>query len=187
MRLTPLLFLIACEATPATYVYGQALSDVEFDLYADDMGVYPSDAVLYDPNNPFAETGVSAQGKWDILDAGAWPATFYAWATLLASEPIGENQFYTATAAGEIWTRFDCDPDHLYGVWQIAIEGHQTVLDEFGDSLTYDATGTIAYPLAPISYRAIETLGGTPRGWTLVVGEDGTETLVAVPAPVEVD
>ena len=54
MRLPLLLLLplLACETTPASYTYGQALSEVEFDLYADDMGVYPSDTVRHQPVTP---------------------------------------------------------------------------------------------------------------------------------------
>ncbi len=193
MRLTPLLprpavalltglYLTGCAPEPATYVYGVDLADVSFDLYDTDMGVYPSTSVLDDPSNVFAE-GVSTEMKWEILDAGYWPATFYAWATVLTGEPIGEAQFYTASAAAQIYERRECDPQHLYYVRQIAIDGYQTVLDEFPDSATYDATGTIAYPLAPLAYAGIEALGGTPEGWTLVTGDDGSVAIL--PTDVE--
>lgn len=172
-----------CAPEPATYVYGVNLADVDFDLYATDMGVHPSTSVLDAPENVFADGGVSTDMKWEILDAGHWPATFYAWATVLTYEHIGEAQFYTATAAKAVYDRRDCDPQHLYYVRQIALDGFQVVLDEFPDSATYDATGEIAYPLAPLAYAAIEDLGGTPEGWTLVTGDDGTVALI--PTDVE--
>lgn len=173
----------ACAPEPATYVYGVNLADVELDLYDTDMGVHPSTSVLDDPNNIFAEGGVSTEMKWEILDAGHWPATFYAWATVLTGEPIGEAQFYTASAAKAVYERRDCDPQHLFYVRQIALDGFQVVLDEFPDSATYDATGELAFPLAPLAYTAIEDLGGTPEGWTMVTGDDGTPALI--PTDVE--
>ena len=182
-----LLGLPACDLEPPSYAYGMALQDVEFDLYAEDMGVYPSQTVLQDPNNPFAQSGVSTDGKWEILEAGFWPATFYAWATWLTQEPVGEAQFYAALSAQQIYERRDCEPRELYYVREIAVAGYQQVLDEFTDSVTYDASGTIAYPLAPIAYVNMEALGAVPQGWVLVEGEDGTQTVVPVgaPAPAE--
>ena len=49
--------------------------------------------------------------------------------------------------------------------------------------MTYDATGTVAYPLAPIAFVNMEALGATPQGWVMVEGQDGTVTVVPVGAP----
>ena len=176
-RLLPLLVLLGC-AEPATYDYGLPLSQVAFELVAEDTGVHPSQAVLVDPHNPFADTGVSPEGKWAILAAGYWPATFYAWATVLAEEPSGEAQFYTALAAHQIYARRDCDPYELFYVRGIAIAGYQQVLDAFEGSVTYDGTGTVATPLGPWAYAGIVALGGTPEGWILVEGVDGSVAVV---------
>ena len=177
----------ACETTSAEYIYGMPLSQVEFNLYAEDMGVYPSTSILDDPNNPFAFGGIAGETKWDVLDAGYWPATFYAWGTVLTAEQIGEAQFYTATAAHNIYDRRDCDPADLYYVRQIAIDGYQVVLDEFSDSVTYDALGETAFPLAASAYQGIEALGGTPEGWILVTGADGRLSVVPIGAAAEVE
>ena len=180
--------LAACEVTPATYDYGVDLESVTLVPVATDEGVHPSTAALTDPNNPFADSGVGVETKWELLDAGYWPATFYGWATLTAEQPNGEHQFYTAQAAQQVYERRDCAPEDLYYVWQIAIGGYQAVLDHFPNDVTYDATGEFAYPLAPTAYAGIVSLGGTPEGWTLVTGEDGTQTVVPVAtAPEEAE
>lgn len=177
--------LAGCDTPTASYDYGVQLNDVEFNLHSVEMGVYPSLDVLADPANPFAATGMGRETKWDILSYEAWPAAFYAWATFLTQEPTGEAQFYTATAAANLYAYRDCEPDDLYYVRQIAIDGFQVVLDEFPDSVTYDVTGTYAYPLAPLAYQGIVGLGGVPRGWALVTGEDGTQAVVPIGAGAE--
>lgn len=185
MRTAALSLLLAlplagCEPTAPVYDYGIYLDDVEFSLFDTEMGVYPNTAILADPANPFAADGVGVETKWDILSAGYWPATFYAWGTLTAQQPNGEHQYYTAVAAHEMYQRADVETQDLYYVWRIAIGGYQAVLDHFPDAVTYDATGTVAYPLAPIAYTSIEALGGRPEGWTLVTGDDGTQTVIPV-------
>jgi hypothetical protein len=181
-----LVSVAGCDTPVATYDYGVQLNDVEFNLHSVEMGVYPSLDVLGDPGNPFATTGMGRETKWDILSYEAWPAVFYAWATFLTQEPTGEAQFYTATAAANLYAYRDCEPDDLYYVRQIAIDGFQAVLDEFPESVTYDATGTYAYPLAPLAYQGIVSLGGVPKGWALVTGEDGTQAVVPIGAAVDV-
>lgn len=179
------LALSACSVEPAEYDYGMHLSQVDFHLYAEDMGVYPSDSVLFDPANPFAQTGVGEETKWEVFEAGHWPAAFYAWATVLASGPYGEAQFYTAVAAQGIYDRQDCESKDLFYVRQIAIGGYQQVLDEFPDAVTYDATGTTAFPLGVPAYQGIVSLGGVPDGWILVEGEDGATVVPVASAPDE--
>ena len=53
------------------------------------------------------------------------------------------------------------------------------MLDEFPDAVTYDATGTIAYELAPQAYAGIVALGGVVEGdWVLITNKDGSTTLI---------
>lgn len=177
--------LPACDTAPAVYDYGVDLDDVEFVLYDTTVGVHPNDTILIDPNNPFASTGVGWETKWEILDAGRWPATFYAWGTILAAIPTGEHQFYTAQAAQAMYDRREVETQDLYYVWIIAVDGYQSVLDHFPDSVTYDITGTVAYPLAPLAYNGMLSLGAQPEGWTMVTGDDGTQTVVRVTTGAE--
>ncbi len=183
--LSLLLPLAACETTPAVYDYGVDLDAVEFNLHDPTMGIYPSDAILLDPANPFAATGVSDDAKWEILSADRWPATFYAWGTVLALRPTGEVQFYTAQAAQAMYDRREVETEDLYYVWLIAVGGYQAVLDDFEGSVTYDATGEVAYPLAPMAYEALLSLGAQPEGWTRVIGEDGSVAIVRTAPELE--
>lgn len=176
-----LLALVAagCALPAPTYEYGQDLDDVAFRVWTTETGIHPSRDVLDDPENPFAEGGVGAETKWDLLSGASAPAAFYAWATVLAGQPNGEHQFYTATLLHEIYERALCPPEQVYFVREMAIGAYQSVLDNFPDDVTYDATGTIAYPLAPLAYDAILSLGGEPQGgWVRITGADGVTVLV---------
>ena len=175
------LGVVACELPAPQYRYGVALGDVRLQLIDENEGVYPNTSVLLDPNNPFAADGVDDPTRWIIQDAGFWPASFYSWATALAERPSGENQLYTALAAQQLYERRAADNGLLFPIRAIALSGFQAVLDQFPDDVTYDATGTIAYPVAPTAYAGIEALGGTPVGWVLVEGDDGSVALVRTP------
>ena len=181
LAVLPLLSGLGCSLPAPTYSYGIALGEVELQLIDEAEGVHPSDAALRDPNNPFAADGIADETRWIVQDAGYWPASFYAWATALALRPNGENQLYTALAAQQIYERREADTALLYYVRNVAIDGYQAILDDFPDDVTYDATGTIAYPVAPTAYAAIESLGATPIGWVKVESPDGTVALVRAP------
>lgn len=180
--MTALILLLAgCIEQPPDYVYGQDLDDLELVLWTRSVGVYPDTSILDDPNNPFVY-GMDGEVKWDLLADGAMIPSFYAWGTSLAYIPTGENQFYTALSLAEIYIHQEAAEEDLYFVWALAIDGFQAVLDHFPDSVTYDATGTIATPLAPWAYDAIVALGGTPEGsWVVVPNEDGGTTVVPGP------
>jgi len=151
----------ACLDAP-DYYYGESLIDVRFVVWELDMGVHPSRAALEDPNNPFRRHPPSAEMKWQILQYGGDAAAFYAWATLLALAPNGELQFYTARAAERVAHNGGVTEVEVPYVRQIALDGYAAVLEHFPDAVTFDATGTIAYPLAPLAREAIVALGGTP-------------------------
>ena len=164
----------ACTKTPA-YLYGRDLTRLQFQLYSPDMGIHPDQSILSDPNNPFADDPPTESGKW-VLQADAGPvAAFYAWATLDAETPGGEAQFYTAKDLEQIFRTGQAADGDLPAVAALAIRGYQAVLDAFPDSVTYDATGKIAYDLATPSYQGIVGLGGTVQGgWVLLQASDGS-------------
>jgi hypothetical protein len=157
-----LVLLFACANPAASWYYGDDLRDLVVVPIAWDEGVYPDTSALDDPNNPFAE-GIDAAVKWEIAATDCVPG-FYAFATALAYEPSGENQFYTARCLQEVYDAARLAPDDTYWGWSAAVRGYQVVLDEFPDAVSYDATGTVATPLAPLAYDAIERLGATPEG-----------------------
>lgn len=157
-----LALLLACADAPASWYYGEDLTQLTIVPIDWDQGVYPNTSVLDDPNNPFAE-GIDAEVKWEVL-ATDCVAGYYAFATTLAYQPTGEHQFYTAQCLQTVYDAGRLAPEDTYWGYTAAVRGYQVVLDAFRDSVTYDATGTIAYPLAPLAYEAILDMGATPEG-----------------------
>jgi hypothetical protein len=172
------LALFGCTKTPA-YLYGRDFTNLQFHAYSANVGVYPDISILDDPNNPFANDTPTDDGKW-VLEANAGPvAAFYSWATLNARNPYGEAQYYTAHDLQQIFRTGQASADQLPVAQDLAIRGYQAVLDNFPTSVTYDATGKIAFSLATMAYQGIVGLGGTVQGgWILVKAEDGSEHAV---------
>jgi hypothetical protein len=168
-----LMWPLAC-LEPGDYRYGTNITGLTWALYNENVGVHPHPDVLLDPNNPFAESGISDEMKWEVEQSGGHAAAFYSWATLLAQRPSGEHQFYAAKRLQGLLRTGEVPGDESDSVRQMAIRGYQALLDYFPDSVTYDATGTIAYRLATLAYQAILELGGVPQGdWVLVTLPNG--------------
>lgn len=172
------LGLVGCTKTPA-YLYGRDFTSLTFHAYSANVGVYPDRSILADPNNPFATDPPTDDGKW-VLEANAGPvAAFYSWATINADNPYGEAQFYTAHDLQQIFRTGQASADDLPVAQDLAIRGYQAVLDFFPTSVTYDATGKIAFSLATMAYQGIVGLGGTVQGgWKLIKAEDGSDVAV---------
>lgn len=170
-----LLIALACVSEPATWYYGDDLRALRVVPVAWDEGVYPDASVLDDPSNPFTD-GIGAT-KWDVLATDCAPG-FYAFATAQTEEATGENQYYTAWCLQNLYDAARIAPEDTYWAWSAAVRGYQVVLDSFPDAVTYDATGTTAYPLAPLAFAGIEALGATPVGWVEVVTADGSHAVV---------
>ncbi|NMO14662.1 hypothetical protein HPC49_09380 [Pyxidicoccus fallax] len=163
----------------ANYVYGESLDGLKLELYSENEGIHPDTSVLDDPNNPFALNSPGEETKWDIQSSGDRVAAFYAWSTLLARGPYGEAQFYVATNLQGIYLNGEAAQEDLPQVRQQAIRAFQSVLDNFPDAVTYDATGTNAYELLTPAFKGIVDLGGTVQGgWVLVVTSNDQERAV---------
>jgi len=115
------------------------------------------------------------QTKWNVQMNKSLPvAAFYAWATLNAQAPYGESQYYVGYNLDATYMAEAAAVDDLPAIRAQAIRAFQTVLDDWPTAVTYDATGTIAYPLATPCYQAIVALGGTVSGgWVLVQDSTG--------------
>ncbi len=172
------LALVGCTKTPA-YLYGRDFTSLTFHPYSANVGIYPDRSILTDPNNPFATDPPTEDGKW-VLEANAGPvAAFYSWGTINANNPYGEAQFYTAHDLQQIFRTGQASGDDLPVAQDLAIRGYQAVLDYFPTSVTYDATGKIAFSLATMAYEGIVGLGGTVQGgWKLIKAEDGSDVAV---------
>jgi hypothetical protein len=174
-----LVFAASCGEAPE-YRFGQNISGVEFVFFDESEGVFPSRVTLQNPNNPFRGFKVSDDVKFDILGNGGNAGAFYAWATILASIPIGENQYFTAVKLRDIYLSNELAEEDQEKVRQMAVNGFQAVLDCFPDSVLFDATGTFAVArLATLSYLEILDLNGVPEGdWLLVEDSRGIPTAV---------
>lgn len=166
------------------YVYGEPLDGLEFKLFSADMGVHPDRSVLDDPNNPFRAGALQGDSKWQVNDGGGDVAAFYGWATQLAYEPNGEHQFYTAQKLHSIFDKGLARPEVLPFVRELAIRGYTSVLENFPDDVTYDATGTVPYRLAPLAYTQLQGLGAPlPPGWIVVQTGNGGTTVIREEVP----
>ena len=164
---------------PADYLYGHNLTTVSFEPTQEDMGIFPDKSVLSDPENPFRDAPPGPDTRWEINDQASHAAGFYSWATLLAVSPSGENQFYTALKLRAIFEEGETLPEALPYVRDMAIRAFHAVLFHFPSSVTFDVTGTVAYPLAPLAIEALQQMGGTvPPGWSLVTSPTGQVTAV---------
>ena len=153
---------------------GQDLLALTFNLHTANMGVYPDTSVLSDPNNPFADSSIGADVRWQVAGDAGPIASFYLWATLLVREGHGEAQFFAARALEEIYAYGLADAAALPYVRLMAIAGYQSLLDNFPAAVSYNADGVSSYPLAPLAYEGIVTLGGTVSGgWVVIEGEGG--------------
>ncbi|MCP3139315.1 hypothetical protein [Pyxidicoccus xibeiensis] len=164
---------------PATFVYGKSLDDLTLQFHGPDEGIYPDQSVLEDPNNPFAGTPPGEETKWVIESGASSVAGFYAWATLLARAPGGEAQFYVGGNLLGVYQSGLAPQEVLPQVREQAIRAYQSVLDNFPEAVTYDASGTIAYELVTPAYKGIVEMGGTVKGgWVLLSTANGQERAV---------
>ena len=166
---------------PGEYRFGENITGIRYEFFHEDEGIYPSDVVLVNPNNPFRNHPIGEETKFDILSGGGNAGAFYAWATLLARAPNGEHQFYTATKLHDIAVSGEVeDPEERCRVTLMAGRAYQTVLDEFPDSVSFLADGTPFY-LAPLAYHGIEDLGLSVQGdWVLATDDEGNEVIVRI-------
>ena len=120
-------------------------------LYCPEVGVNDEPCIIFDPENPYQSISVNGTSKW-VLDADINGSestlvsrsrmNFYLWATALAAEPSGENQFYTANALQQNYAL-----EGSLSARNQAKKAYRSFLDNFLDSITYDETGTVEIPL----------------------------------------
>jgi hypothetical protein len=174
-----LALVVAACGDDGQYEFGFNTTGIEFELFDPTEGVHPSKVTLSNPRNPFREHGVSDQTKFAIVGDGGNAGAFYAWATVLAKIPIGENQFFTAVKLRDLYQSNEVAEEDRDTVRQMAIDGFQVVLDCFPQSLLFDASGTFGQSLATLSYGQILDLGGVVQGdWRVVEDSLGNPTAV---------
>ncbi|HMB00928.1 MAG TPA: hypothetical protein VKS21_08070 [Spirochaetota bacterium] len=116
------------------------------------QGVYPDISVLTDPLNPFRNADVTTlnQKKWDYVNSDNPRRDFYCWATLLAYQPSGEVQYYTALAL----KNGRC--------YEHAIRAFQAIIKYFPEEKAVSEEG-YEWSLKEAAVKEIETLGGKPE------------------------
>ena len=174
-----LLILVAACGDPREYRVAIDTQEVTFEFFSSTEGIYPSRVTLSNPNNPFARYSIGAETKFAFEDGPSSAAGFYAWATALASEPTGENQFFVGTNLRALLEAGEVPEEQRESVRELAIAAFQSVLDNFPDSLLFDATASRSFRLATPSFLGIIELNGKPEGdWVLVQDEDGNPVAV---------
>lgn len=163
----------ACGEDPE-YRFGENISGLTFELYDVTEGIHPSTATLGNPRNPFRTSGVGMDTRFAINAGGGNAGAFYAWATSLATIPIGENQYFAAIKLRDIYLSGEVAPEDRETVRMMAVNGFQAILDCFPDDLLFDATGTFSLRLATLAFQEILDLGGVPQGdWVLATDSRG--------------
>jgi hypothetical protein len=171
-----------CTEEPGDYRFGFNVTGIEFTFFDEDEGIFPSDVTLTNPNNPFRFTGVAPDTKFELLAQGGNAGGFYAMATVLASIPTGEHQFFTAVKLHDMAVSGELadDPEVECRVTRMAARAYQTVLDEFPDAVSFLQDATPFY-LAPLAYGGIQDLGLPVQGdWVLATDDDGNEVVVRI-------
>lgn len=137
------LFLTACggNGSPAGKTV-ELSTENTLDLYCTDVGIANNGCVLYDPQNPYANSLVNEDNKWDLSDASpSAKSRFYVWATAMAHDPKGVNQYLTAVSLHELYTE-----GLSLNAKEQAIRAYRSVLDNYYDSLLY-YTGNVPLDL----------------------------------------
>ena len=167
------LLLASCGGDPEPR-FGFNVSGIQFEVFDVTEGIHPSDVTLNNPNNPFRTFAISDDAKFEINDGGGNAGAFYAWATVLANIPIGENQYFAAVKLRDIYLANEVPPEQREIVRQMAINGFQSVLDCFPDSVLFDVSGEFSLRLATLSFIEINDLNGQVQGdWVLVTNDRG--------------
>ncbi|MGF1508419.1 MAG: hypothetical protein ACFB9M_02840 [Myxococcota bacterium] len=129
-----------------------------FEIFSEDVGIFPSTDVLEDPNNPFVRTPLSQADLFDLGGVGSNVAAFYGWATALTRVPIGENQVNAAQALQNIFELgTEVAPEDLETVRIMGIRAYAQVLNQFPDSLSFTELG-VPFRLATIAFQGINEL-----------------------------
>ena len=154
--LSGLLILSGCEERDSAdgIVINEIIlpTDVVLNLFCEDVGIFDETCVLDDPENPYALVATlefdinnddpNQPSKFDLLaNIPAGPsgakARFYLWATALARQGSGENQWYTANALYELFDANSNPASKDEIVRAQALKAYRSVLDNFFGSVTF--------------------------------------------------
>ena len=102
-------------------------------LYCENEGIHPEKCVMDDEENPYRFVAVNDDTKWDLSKACASAkASFYLWATALASQSVGEHQYYVAESLHKLYTL-----EKNENIRKQTIKAYRAVLDHFFEAKMY--------------------------------------------------
>jgi hypothetical protein len=108
-------------------------TDSILNFACEDEGIFPEDCVLENPDNPYRTANVTDDTKFALSDdAPSAKSRYYVWATALARQPTGENQFFTALSLHEVFGESTSPTTR-----EQAIKAYRSVLDNFFFSATF--------------------------------------------------
>ena len=108
-------------------------TDSVLNFACEDEGVFPEECVLENPENPYRTANVTDDTKFGLSDdAPSAKSRYYVWATALARQPTGENQYFTALSLHEVFGESGSATTRGQ-----AIKAYRSVLDNFFFSATF--------------------------------------------------
>lgn len=123
-------------------------TDSQLNFACENEGVFPDDCVLDNADNPYVTVNVTDATKFQLNDdAPSAKSRYYLWATALARQPMGENQYYTAVSLHEVFAESGSPTTR-----DQAIKAYRSVLDNFFNSATFFvvpvSSGDVAFAVA---------------------------------------
>lgn len=144
----PLFFIAGCNGGGDGEVVNDLSlpTDLVLSLFCPDVGLAGEKCILDDPENPFANSNVNDETKFDLAEDLPSPkASFFMWGTALALSPSGENQYYTALSLHELFTQGGSELAR-----QQALRAYRSALDHYFNSVTFfkqeTPFGDVFYP-----------------------------------------
>jgi len=126
----------------------QLPTDSVLNFFCENEGIFPDDCVLENPDNPYVSANVSEDTKFQLNDdAPSAKSRYYLWATALARQSSGENQYFTALSLQEVFAESGSPTTR-----DQAKKAYRSVLDNFFLSATFFGVpvtqGDVFFPVA---------------------------------------
>ena len=133
---TSLLVLTAgCDAEDSGVIRNEVPlpTDSQLNFLCEDEGIFPEECVLENPDNPYRTANVNDDTKFELSDdAPSAKSRYYVWATALARQPTGENQYFTALSLHQVYGESGSPTTR-----EQTIKAYRSVLDNFFFSATF--------------------------------------------------
>lgn len=125
--------------------------DSTLNLYCEDVGLFDEKCILDDPENPYAIVNITEENKFELNDdAPSAKSRFYLWATALATNTNGENQYFTALSLHELYAESGSPT-----IQEQAKKAYRSVLDNHFLSATFFGPFTPEEVFFPVALKDI--------------------------------